>query len=369
MTTQPTMCAAIPSVDFEVVARRVVLDWAKAMADGKPRPASIEPLVLASNRHGDPRPGWLSRGFEAIHRQHLTWNPNNLADLSDRLEALRKTGFIRAIRLAEVAWATCAMIQPGAVQLDAAVALMLTHGDAFSDPRPPAERLWTDGLMSRLRLRQGRFDEALQHSLTARRLAELDRVDVLLEQAAQVRVAACLSIGDHDSALALMPDLLGRNAERLAPQYGEYYQFMLALLLAGRHQDVLQVTVQQPWVTAPATCIALPSLGWLLACVKAELGDVVGARQLLRPLQSMALRSSQGDNFWLLPRALLALGDAAQAHRLLLAQLQTIEERGSPLSPLDRRQACQALTLACAAAGVLHSTDDAAHRSCLAMAG
>lgn len=335
----------------EAAAKSLAADWVLAGLAAKPCAGTVQAAVAAARARGDERLAWLSQGFEALH---LMLAPRadaaQLPLIEARLDQLRNTGWTRAIRLAEAAWAYCAGAAPE--HLAQAIELLRSHGDVAHDPRPPAERLWTDALLCMRAAEAGHLDEAMHAGVVAERLAAESGIELLTAVAAHSLASAFLAAGDFNGVLELQPRAIAALRGSGITKVTTYFTWMVALLQSGRPADVLKVLDDNPWMAGRQVLENCPHLGSLLACALAESGRRIEAQMLLRALRPVRADDAMqllDARTWLSARMLLATDKPADARRLLQAHLDVMAQRQHEPTTTDGIQLHLAFSNACEA--------------------
>lgn len=315
----------------------------------------VDEIVAAAAARGDPRAGWQSRAWAAIGHCNGRVQPADVAAIDAIVADLRaQPRAARALRLAEAAQGMAAVFD--AARQPAALARLDAQGDADADPRPPAERVWTDAVRAFLLTGTGRYDEALAATLAAHRLARASGLPLCEFIAARAMSYVFLSTGDVEGALgafeieraASRGTVLGRVSGRM--------NRLLALILAGQPQRVREMLREDPWLDDPATRAGQPTIACLVACALAQTGDVEGALARL-PDGDTGVSADEpqlrANRAWARASVLLAAGRAAEARDALQAFVADATAQGIVLSPMNGTQIQRVLSEACEAAGDL----------------
>lgn len=347
------MNMGVPQSGFDVAARQLARYWTAAIwADDAP-PAAVDTLVSTHDANGEPRLGWLSRGFQALARgRTVASTPEQAQQLRGEIDALRAHGCERATRLAEVALATLLGRMSG--REGEAIEILLRHGSVDDDPRPPAERVWTDACLSLQYAKKRQFEAALRSGLAAEQLANRAELPILRALAARSLSFTFLSLGDVDGALDELQREVSICRSHGVRKMGTFANLMLALILSGRSAEVLTLSESEPWLTSEALLQGRPTLGALLLCAMTEQGQLERARELLRKLKpSPDTGESQlvANRLWLSARTLMAIGEPATAHRELTQALADYKTKGPELSPMNGTQLYEVYSSACEALG------------------
>lgn len=337
---------------YESDARKLAQAWSFAAWSASSRAPAVEAWLSASEARGDPRLGWLSRGFATIALARGPWLPDCVDRVRTELFELRATGWTRAIRLAEVAWASC-LSRDASTQREA-IDLLRSHGDAVNDARPPVERIWTDLSLCTLLTNGGQFDDALRAGVTAERLASRSGIAVLDALAARSLSFVFLTLGDLEGALEVLPREIAMCRSHGAQKIGSYYNLLLALLLCDRLDDASTLIEQTPWLYCDAVLREAPSLCCLQACIHAESGRNDRASVMLQSMVSPPLGDElqlAANRAWLIARTMIALGQAQGARDELERQLRFFNRPGHVLSPMNGAEIHQAHSVACESLG------------------
>ena len=133
---------------FEQQARALAEVWLTAMADPSLLARQAEEILASSAAQDRPKLAALSLALDATVTVYVrSDHPGAMARVAALFDAVRAVGWERATRLAEAALSRAQRYHPE--PLFSGPPPVLAHGDADDDPRPPAERVWTDCALHR----------------------------------------------------------------------------------------------------------------------------------------------------------------------------------------------------------------------------
>ena len=230
---------------FEQQARALAEVWLTAMADNPQLARQADEILASCAAQDRPQLTALSMALEAtvtvVLRSHL---PGAMARVAALFDSVRAVGWERATRLAEAALSRAQRyhLEP----LFSGPPPVLAHGEPDDDPRPPAERVWTDCTLCGLKAMAGDYPGALAHGVAADALATDSGLDIAVVHAGQLLAFVFLSVGDIEGAAAVLPRKLAAAQRCGLRQTSLIYNLLLSLVLGGRFVEAMQVIQGQP---------------------------------------------------------------------------------------------------------------------------
>jgi signal transduction histidine kinase len=312
-------------------------------------------LVVAAAAEGDPRLGWLSQAYEAVVLSRSGVSADSAVRIEAITDALRRIGWLRAVALAESALSMAMFATPE--RRPAAIAMLLAHGKAAQDTRPPAERIWTDAMAAIHLCAAGRYDEALTAALSADRLAGGLDISALEVMGTRALSFIFLSVGDIEGALGVLPRELAAARRAGMARLSANYNLMLALLLDQQYDRILAMVDEDPWLAAPEQVSSHPSMACLVACALAMQGRKEEA--LARLPQASASQSllqepqMAANRVWMEAWVHVEVGQPERARRDIEEFLGQAAAANTLISPMNGTQLLRVLGEACEASGDL----------------
>ncbi|MDE1925720.1 MAG: hypothetical protein KGI36_00875, partial [Burkholderiales bacterium] len=243
---------------------------------------------------------------------------------------------------------------------------LLAHGAAAADPRPPAERFWTETALGNILVQFKRYDEALDVAQQADALAQAAGLVFMQARSAQTLIFLLLSAGDVDSAQALLPRVLGEAVRTDLRPVGMFYNLLLTHVLVGRSDAAAALIERHDWLLEPERLAHRPALRCVIALVRAQTGSAQAALALLGPQPAVAVNdnpATAANRAWMSASVWLAAGEPQRARRQIEDFLATPAADPELLSPLNGTQLQRVLSEACEALGDLRGSLEALKRS------
>ncbi|MDE2367781.1 MAG: hypothetical protein KGN16_02335 [Burkholderiales bacterium] len=313
----------------------------------------------------EPRIALLSRAYEAVCLAAV-----RSRDVATRVKVdaavaeLAAAGWARAQRLADVALALIEFQSPLRTHL--MYDRLRAHGDAAADPRPPAERFWTETALGNILVQFKRYDEALAVAQRADALAQAAGLVFMQARSAQTLIFLLLSAGDVDSAAALLPRVLGEAVRTDLRPVGMFYNLLLTHVLVGRSAAAAELIERHDWLLEPARLEQRPALRCVIALVRSQCGAPQAALALLGEQPPWAENdnpATAANRAWMSAAVWLAAGQPQRARAQIESFLATPAAGPELLSPLNATQLHRVLSEACEALGDLRGSLEALKRS------
>ncbi len=319
--------SATPST-FDAAAEALVLNWLGPAASDAVRTTQ----ALA----------WLDRV--------ATTERARLAHLSDALSAVRasithhlsggrlaepgqdgaREGCHRAqaLQLAAEARSVDEPDSPVAREPEVHLRRMLHHAQRVQEPWPAGERLWFEIPLIELLMRTQQTDEALER---AKALLDLS-FPPALQDLCRANVLATVSsllitLGDMDSALECLEDLLSERERAGRPALGLTYNALLARGMREDFDGAMHHIQAHAWLREGRWPTERWGLTTLIHWIRAQAGDS-GPAPLLHP--SPGLSPVQANEAWMHAELVLRRGEPALAAQMVQAQLDLHERSGQP---------------------------------------
>ncbi len=358
------------SPPFEQQARALAEVWLPALSDPSQLARQADEILASCAAQDRPQLAALSMAFEATVTVVLRSDrPGAMERVAALVDAVREVGWDRATRLAEAALSRAQRYHPE--PLFSGPPPVLTHGEPDDDPRPPAERVWTDCTLCGLKAMAGDYPGALAHGVAADALATASGLDVPEVHAGMLLAFVFLSVGDVDGAAAVLPRTLAAAQRCGLQQTSLIYNLLLSLVLGGRFAEAMQVIQDQPHMLGddlpkdrrhPTSC--------LVARVWQSCGRGEEALALLDSLPEQAdtplIPALAANLVWLAAEVRLEHHQAARVRTDVEAYMAGAAACGDVLSPMNLTRLEAVLSAACEALGDLAAALAAAKRSQLA---
>lgn len=345
---------------FEQRAHQMACSWLQARMDDA-QEAQIQALVDETPEDDRDRMRALSEGWRAWRLSYLMQISDD-GSLPKRLE--------EAVAHAQAsAWPRAQVLATAAVALwtertlPGGTSHWLRHADglkasidAMPANWPAVERCVCEVRLGELELQLARSEELLERILRLERLEfppPLD--DPMRANVRQLLVVLLLEMGDMEGALTSSQGLLRYVEQGPARSVSMYYNHLLALGLAGRHDEARAFLAERPFLRDPGYWHEVPQALGVVAWLDSQ--DQPAGTTTTWPTSQGSLPAANGNPIsanlaWMQAQMALQQSDPRQAVDVLLGYLQQVRApSGASLSPLNGTLIYQSLSRAHEALG------------------